>query len=367
MQSILIKNFKNKRVLITGHTGFKGSWLAIWLSILGARVVGVSNNYPSSPNHYKLLKLDKKILSKNLDIRNLPDLKKFIKKYNPNFVFHLAAQSIVKAAYKNSLKTWSTNLIGTINVLESLRQLKKKCVAVFITSDKCYENLEIKRGYHENDKLGGQDPYSASKASADIAIRSYISSFFSHKTNKVFIATARAGNVIGGGDWSKNRLIPDCVRSWSKKKKVLIRNPYSTRPWQHVLEAIYGYIILAINLNKNSNLHGEAFNFGPAKNQNYKVISVVKLMKKYWENVSWKLCKESNRNFKESSLLKLNSQKSKRILKWRSILSFKENISLVAIWYKSFYLDPKKIYTYTSNQIEFYQKILSKRTIKWKL
>jgi CDP-glucose 4,6-dehydratase len=257
--------------------------------------------------------------------------------------------------------------MGTINLLESLRQLKKKCVAVIITSDKSYENLEIKRGYSEYDRLGGKDPYSASKASADIAIKSYINSFFSHKNNKVFIGTARAGNVIGGGDWSSNRLIPDCVRSWSKKKKVLIRNPYSTRPWQHVLEAIYGYIILAINLNKNSNLHGEAFNFGPAKNQNYKVISVVKLMKKYWENVSWKLCRDSNRNFKESSLLKLNSQKSKRILKWRSILSFKENISLVAIWYKSFYLDPKKIYTYTSNQIEFYQKILNKRTIKWKL
>ena len=364
MQSILIKNFKNKRVLITGHTGFKGSWLAIWLSILGARVVGISNNYPSSPNHYKLLKLDKKILSKNLDIRNLTDLKKFIKKYNPNFVFHLAAQSIVKEAYKNCLKTWSTNLIGTINVLESLRQLKKKCVAVFITSDKCYENLEIKRGYHENDKLGGQDPYSASKASADIAIRSYISSFFSHKTNKVFISTARAGNVIGGGDWSKNRLIPDCVRSWSKKKKVLIRNPYSTRPWQHVLEAIYGYIILAINLNKNSNLHGQAFNFGPRNSQDYKVISLVKLMKKYWENVSWKLHKNNNKIFKESSLLKLNSQKAKKILKWRSILTFKENIFLVANWYKNFYLNSKQAHKLTSSQIEFYQNILKKKAKK---
>jgi len=364
MQSILIRNFKNKKVLITGHTGFKGSWLTMWLNILGARVVGISNNFPSSLNHYKLLNLNKKILSKNLDIRNLKVLKRFIRKYQPDFVFHLAAQSIVKTAYEDPIKTWSTNAIGTVNILESLRQLKKKCVAVIITSDKCYENLEIKRGYHENDRLGGKDPYSASKASADIAIRSYISSFFSHKKNKVLIATARAGNVIGGGDWSSNRLIPDCVRSWSKKKKVLIRSPNSTRPWQHVLEAIYGYITLAINLNKNPSLHGEAFNFGPANNQNYKVVSVIKLMKKYWQNVSWKLYKNNNKIFKESSLLKLNSQKAKKNLKWKSILTFKENISLVANWYKNFYLNSKQAYKLTSSQIEFYQNILNKRAIK---
>jgi CDP-glucose 4,6-dehydratase len=360
----LKKSFKGKKILITGHTGFKGSWLAVWLKILGAKVIGISNNFPSSPNHYQLLDLDKEIFSKNLDIRNLILLKKFIKKIKPNYVFHLAAQSIVNLSYKDPLKTWSTNTLGTINLLESLRVLKNKCVAVIITSDKCYENLEIKRGYNENDRLGGVDPYSASKASADIAIKSYIKSFFSHKNHKIFIATARAGNVIGGGDWSPNRLIPDCARSWSRKKKVLIRNPYSTRPWQHVLEAIYGYIILAINLNKNSSLHGEAFNFGPASNQNYKVVSVIKLMKEYWQNVSWKFYKNKNKIFKESSLLKLNSQKAKKILKWKSVLTLKENISLVANWYKKFYLDPKQAYKLTSNQIEFYQNILNKRSIK---
>jgi CDP-glucose 4,6-dehydratase len=356
--------FKKKKVLITGHTGFKGSWLTMWLNILGARVIGISNNFPSSPNHYKLLNLDKKILSKNLDIRNLESLKQFVKKHQPDFVFHLAAQSIVKTAYENPMQTWSTNTIGTINVLESLRQLKKKCVAVIITSDKCYENLEIKRGYHENDRLGGKDPYSASKASADIAIRSYVNSFFSHKKNKVLIATARAGNVIGGGDWSSNRLIPDCVRSWSKKKKVIIRSPNSTRPWQHVLEAIYGYITLAINLNKNSSLHGEAFNFGPLNHQNYKVASVIKLMKRYWKNVSWRMHKNNFKIFKESSLLKLNSHKSKKTLKWRSVLTFQENISLVANWYKNFYLNSKETYKLTSSQIELYQKILIKRAVK---
>ena len=362
--SILKKNFKGKKVLITGHTGFKGSWLTVWLQILGAKVIGVSNGFPSFNNHYQLLNLDKKILNKNLDVRNLMLLKKFVKKNQPDFVFHLAAQSIVNLSYKDPLKTWSTNTIGTINLLESLRQLKKKCIAIIITSDKSYENLEIKRGYNEKDRLGGKDPYSASKASADIAISSYINSFFSHKNNKVLIATARAGNVIGGGDWSPNRLIPDCVRSWSKKKKVLIRSPHSTRPWQHVLEAIYGYITLAINLNKNPSLHGQAFNFGPANQQNYKVISVVKLMKKYWENVSWKLHKNNNRIFKESSLLKLNSQKAKKILRWRSVLTFKENIFLVANWYKNFYLNSKQVHKLTSSQIEFYQNILKKRAIK---
>ena len=183
----LEKIFKNKNVLITGHTGFKGSWLTLWMNFLGANVAGISNNYPSSPCHYRLLNLRKYILHKKLDIRELVSLKKFVKKFKPDFVFHLAAQSIVKKSYQNPIQTWSTNTIGTINILESLRQLKKKsCVAIMITSDKSYENLETRRGYKEEDRLGGKDPYSASKASADIAIRSYVSSFFSHKNNKVF-------------------------------------------------------------------------------------------------------------------------------------------------------------------------------------
>jgi CDP-glucose 4,6-dehydratase len=245
-----------------------------------------------------------------------------------------------------------------------LRQLKNKCVAVIITSDKCYENLEIKRGYHEKDKLGGKDPYSASKASADIAIRSYINSFFFHNNNNVYIATARAGNVIGGGDWSPNRLIPDCVRSWSKKRKVLIRSPQSTRPWQHVLEVIYGYITLAINLKKKPTLHGEIFNFGPNNAHNYNVISVVKLMKSYWEDVSWNLAKRNNKFFKESALLKLNSKKARKKLKWKAILTFKENISFVADWYKNFYLKPDQIYKLTESQINKYLKLLETRVIK---
>ena len=362
----LDKKFWNKKkVFVTGHTGFKGGWLLSILNYLGSEVSGYALNPQGKNNFFNSTKI-KETLTHDIrkNIINLDDLKSSIKKIKPEIVFHLAAQSLVYKAFKEPIDTWQTNVMGTVNILNALRELKNPCVATLITSDKCYENLEIKMGYHENDRLGGKDPYSASKASADIAIRSYISSFFSNKKNKVFIATARAGNVIGGGDWSSNRLIPDCVRSWSKKKKVLIRSPNSTRPWQHVLEAIYGYITLAINLNKNPSLHGEAFNFGPANNQNYKVVSVIKLMKKYWQNVSWKLYKNNNKIFKESSLLKLNSQKAKKNLKWKSILTFKENISLVANWYKNFYLNSKQAYKLTSSQIEFYQNILNKRAIK---
>jgi CDP-glucose 4,6-dehydratase len=352
--------FKKKKIIITGHTGFKGSWLVAWLDLLGARIIGISNGYTSSPSHYRLLKL-KNIHNKLIDIRNINSLKKVFREYQPDFVFHLAAQSIVKKSYEQPLNTWSTNTIGTINVLEALREVKKKCAAIIITSDKAYENLEIARGYHENDRLGGKDPYSASKASADIAIKSYVDSFFNAKKNKVFIATARAGNVIGGGDWSVNRLIPDCIRSWSKKNKVIIRNPSSTRPWQHVLEAVYGYILLAINLYKNKNLHGESFNFGPQNHQNYKVIALVKLMRNNWKNVFWKVLKSNRKNYKESSLLKLNSKKANIKLKWKSVLKFRETVFLVSDWYKNFYKDPKKTQKLTVNQIKEYQKIINSR------
>ena len=292
-----LTEFKNKKVLITGHTGFKGSWLTSWLVLLGAKVVGLSINIPSKPAHFEVIKLQKKINHKRMDIRNLKLLKKTFKKYQPDYVFHLAAQSLVKKSYSDPTYTWTTNTIGTLNVLESLRDLKKNCIAVIITSDKSYKNLEIKRGYKENDILGGKDPYSASKAAAELAIQSYISSFFPLRKTKVLIAIARAGNVIGGGDWSANRLVPDCVRSWSKNKKVLLRNPKSTRPWQHVLEAVWGYLLLSSKLKKNKKLHGEAFNFGPNYTKNYSVIFLIKLMKKYWKKVSWKIINKNKKKF----------------------------------------------------------------------
>jgi len=360
----IYKKFKNKKIIITGHTGFKGSWLAFWLSLLGAKVIGLSIDIPSNPSHFKAINLKKKIKHKTIDIRNLKILKKIFKQHKPDYVFHLAAQALVKKSYSDPIYTWTTNTIGTLNILESLRDINKKCIAVLITSDKSYKNLEIKRGYSENDILGGKDSYSASKASAELAIQSYISSFFPLQKTKVLIAVARAGNVIGGGDWSDNRLIPDCIKSWSKNKKVLIRNPKSTRPWQHVLEAIWGYILLASKLEENKKLHGEAFNFGPGKTKNYNVIFLVQLMKKYWKKVSWKIVKKEKKSFFESNLLKLNCNKSRKLIKWKCILSFDETISMVANWYKTYYSKPKKIYAVSFNQIKKYHELLHKRSIK---
>ena len=357
------KIFKNKNVIVTGHTGFKGSWLSLWLTMMGANVIGLSKDIPSNPSHFKTIKLKNKIVNKKIDIRNLKSLKKIIKKYKPDYVFHLAAQALVKKSYTDPIYTWQTNAFGTLNILESLRILKKKCIVVLITSDKSYKNLEIKRGYVENDILGGKDPYSASKASAELVIQSYISSFFPLKKTKVFIGIARAGNVIGGGDWSENRLIPDCVKSWSKNKKVLIRNPKSTRPWQHVLDAISGYLYLALKLKKNKKLHGQAFNFGPNNIKNYDVMFLVKLMKKKWRKISWKIINKNNKKFYESNLLKLNCNKARKILKWKAVLNFSDTINMVTDWYKIYYTKPRKAYETSCKQIREYEKILKRRSI----
>ena len=355
----LLKNFKNKRVIITGHTGFKGSWLSLWLYISGAKIMGISNGVLTKPSHFDSIKLKNKIISVNEDIRNLKKIKKLFINFKPDFVFHLAAQSLVKKSYKNPIETYETNTIGTLNILESLRLIKKNCVAVIITSDKSYKNLEIKRGYKENDLLGGIDPYSSSKASAELVIQTYIKSFFKIKKN-ITIGIARAGNVIGGGDWSQDRLIPDCIKSWSRNKKVLVRSPRSTRPWQHVLEALSGYLVLSIKLSKNKKLNGEVFNFGPSNRKNFNVIDVIKNMKKTWKKVNWKIIKK-NRLYHESSLLKLNSNKAQKILNWKCVLTFKETIELVASWYKTFYEKEKKNERISMRQIRLYEKFFTKR------
>ena len=235
----LKKIFNKKRVLVTGHTGFKGSWLSLILNYFGATILGVSDSVPTNPSHFKIYKNLKKFESKKVDISNKDKIKKIIFDYKPDFIFHLAAQALVKKSYLNPVKTWRSNTFGTLNILDALRDYKKKVVVVLITSDKVYKNIEKKTGYKETDLLGGKDPYSASKTAAEIVIRSYMHSFLLKKNN-LSTVIARAGNVVGGGDWSENRLIPDCVKAWSKNKKVIIRNPNSTRPWQHVLEATMG-------------------------------------------------------------------------------------------------------------------------------
>ena len=254
------KFFKGKKVLITGHTGFKGSWLTAWLKLLGAEVFGIALDPITELSNYSVSNITKNIIDKRIDVTDRNKLIREITDISPDIIFHLAAQPLVRDSYKFPHKTWNTNLMGTINVLESLSLIKSKCIAIFITSDKCYQNKEWLWGYRENDELGGEDPYSASKAAAENAIKSYTKSFYQNSSN-ISIASARAGNVIGGGDWSKDRIVVDCVKAWSMNKSVELRNPYSTRPWQHVLEPLSGYLQLAYKMHNNKELHGESFNF----------------------------------------------------------------------------------------------------------
>ena len=341
----LKKTFQNKKVIVTGHTGFKGSWLTLWLTKLGANVLGISKNIPTKPSHFEAIKIKKKIKHREIDINNLAEIQKIFKNFQPSFVFHLAAQSLVSKSYENSLETFQTNSMGTLNILESLKMIKKKCVVIIITSDKVYKNIETNKGYRENDILGGKDPYSGSKAAAENIIHSYIHSYFKKSNSRILLSIARAGNVIGGGDWSQNRIVPDCMKSWSRSSPVIIRNPNSTRPWQHVLEAVGGYLILASKLNLNKKFHGHAFNFGPSNKNNFKVIDLIKKLSLYWyddDKIKIKI-KKSNKVFFESKLLKLNSNKIKKFIKWKSVLNFEETSSLVSIWYKNFYKNKNEI------------------------
>ena len=364
---ILFKDtFKNKKVLITGHSGFKGSWLSLWLKKLGAEVYGLSNGIPTKPSNFEALSLDKEIDNIFCDVKEYGKLKKIIHEINPDFVFHLAAQSIVGKSFKEPLETFCTNTLGTINLLESLLQLTKQCTAIIITSDKCYENKEWIWGYRENDLLGGKDPYSASKAAAEIAIRSYFYTFF--KSNSpIRIGITRAGNVIGGGDWASGRLVPDCMRSWSRNESVKIKNPTSTRPWQHVLEPLSGYLLLAQNLNnENTNLNGDAFNFGPSNSQNKNVGDVVSYMSEIWQGSKWEITEDKSKSFKECSLLKLNCDKAIDILGWSPVWDYKATILETVNWYKNFYLEkdlsPRE---FSLNQISYYEELASKKGLLW--
>jgi len=354
------KYFKNKKILITGHTGFKGTWLTLWLSTMGSRVYGISDNYPKKQNHFFDLKLKKNIKNYKIDICDLAKLKKIVLKIKPDFIFHLAAQSLVKKSYDFPIKTFKSNSIGTLNLLESLRYLKNKCNVVLITSDKSYKNFEINRGYRENDIIGGDDPYSASKGCAELIINSYIKNFI--KKKNINLAIARAGNVIGGGDWSDDRIIPDSMKSWSKGKKAIVRSPFSTRPWQFVLEVLRGYLTLAIKLKKDNEkkLFGEPFNFGPNIKQDKNVISLMEEIKKNITNISW-LKKFKKQKIKESKLLKLNSSKAKKILKWKPILNFSETVKLTTNWYEDFFKSKNKVYNISIKNLENYLLIINKK------
>jgi len=358
-------NFEGRTVVITGHTGFKGSWLTVWLRSLGANVVGIALDPSTNPSHFVSAKLKEGIVDLRIDIRNQNDLNEAIVSANPDFVFHLAAQALVKQSYETPIDTWQTNLMGTINVLEALRNLNKVCAAVLITSDKCYDNVEWVWGYRETDKMGGPDPYSASKGAAELAIRSYVQSYFPKSTSKIRIASARAGNVIGGGDWSSSRIIPDCVMAWAQVSTVDLRNPQSTRPWQHVLEPLSGYIALAISLKNSLDFHGESFNFGPQAKQNHSVLELVQQMAKYWEQVRWQCKVESSDAPYESRLLKLNCDKALHYLNWHAVMGFEDTVRMTAEWYRDYYLNSKQIENTTKMQISAYTRRAKECGLDW--
>ncbi len=334
--------YKDKTVLITGHTGFKGSWLALWLKELGAKVIGYSLSPITNPNHLELLKLDMhSIIS---DIRDLKKLNEVIQTYKPEIVFHLAAQPLVRYSYKNPIETFETNIMGTVNVLETCRLSDSVRAIVNITSDKCYENREWVWGYRENDPMGGHDPYSASKGCAELITNAYRNSFFNlneyGKSHNILLASARAGNVIGGGDWAEDRLMPDIIKASSRNEKVIIRNPKATRPWQHVLEPLSGYLILGQKLLESKKEFAEGWNFGPDDESNICVEDVILCIKGEWDKVNYEV-QSSLDNPHEAGLLRLDCSKAHSMLGWKPVWDIKKTIKMTTKWYKEFYENGK--------------------------
>lgn len=358
--------YKNKTVLVTGHTGFKGSWLSFWLSSLGANVVGLSLDIPCSPSNFEASEISGLVEDYRIDIRDSKSVNEIIKEIKPDYIFHLAAQALVRPSYQNPLDTLVTNAIGSANILDALRYMDKPVIVVMITSDKAYRNVEWVWGYRETDNLGGNDPYSASKGMAELAIKSYIESFFNAPESNVRIGITRAGNVIGGGDWAMDRIVPDCVNAWSKNKIVDIRSPAATRPWQHVLEPLSGYLSLGVELTKSSTNHGEAYNFGPSANQNHTVQELIDEMAMYWDSVRWKDISQNEEHVHEAGLLKLNCDKALFHLNWKPTLEFKDTVRMTVEWYKLFYQTKgDSMKDFTMSQIDEYTKLAKLRGLKW--
>lgn len=346
------KYFRNKNIVITGHTGFKGSWLSQWLYMLGANISAFSLDVPTQPSHYDNLKIDF-----NIDARiNLIDSNQvfdFIHKSSPDYLFHLAAQPIVLESYKNPYTTYLYNAMGTLNILEGLKRYNNNCVAIIITSDKCYENLDNKVDYKEDDMLGGIDPYSTSKASAEMIFKGYKNAFFTNSDSNIRACTTRAGNVIGGGDWALDRIVPDCFRSWSLDKEVKLRNPNATRPWQHILDPLNGYLSLACHLTENKSLNGESFNFGP--NESHSVSTLVESLSKHFDGAKWSIDREIS-NLYEAKLLSLDCHKSHKLLNFRQKLNLEMMSEWTSSWYKN-YNATENASSITIHQIEEYMKI----------
>jgi len=345
--------YKGKKVFLTGHTGFKGAWLLKTLSLLGATVKGYALAPQTENDLYHLIDGDKLCNSVIADLRDKQRLSQELISFEPDFVFHLAAQPLVRLSYQIPVETFEVNVIGTANLLDAVKLTSKKCSAIFITTDKVYHNNEWEYPYRENDRLGGYDPYSSSKACAELLIDSYRNSFFNTKEyNKHLkgIAVARAGNVIGGGDWSKDRLVPDIVRSLIKNETIAIRNPNAVRPWQHVLEPIIGYLSLGHRLNDNPIVFAQAYNFGPQAQEALSVEKMLKLAIKAWGNGTYKVEKEANQPH-EAGLLKLDISKVASQLNWHPKMNANQTVKFTIDWYANFKADKNGISAFTEQQI----------------
>lgn len=357
--------YKDKKVLVTGNTGFKGSWLTLWLMQLGAEVVGVSNEVPSNPSLFEILELESKIKHYWADITDAEKVKEIIKTEEPDLIFHLAAQALVSVSYADPLSTLQTNIMGTANVMDAIKSIEHDCTAVIITSDKCYDNVEWEWGYKETDRLAGKDIYSGSKSGAEIVFYSYYHSFIKNKGN-IKIATTRAGNVIGGGDWALDRIVPDTMKAWSEGNAVEIRSPKATRPWQHVLEPLSGYLHLAAELQNRNELSGESFNVGPRSEYSNTVVELLQGLSQEWklnESETFKIT--DNIPFHEAGLLKLNCDKALFHLKWVPTLDYEMVVRFTGQWYYEYYVNNSEMFSFTSNQIKEYENIASEQNLIW--
>jgi CDP-glucose 4,6-dehydratase len=356
---VMDANFwKGKRTLISGHTGFKGGWLSLWLQNKGTHVIGYSLDPPTQPNLFEIGKVSEGMTSIIGDVRDLQHLKAVFAKHNPEIVIHMAAQPLVRLSYKNPVETYSTNVMGTVNVLESIKHSESVEVALIITSDKCYENKEFVRKYREDDPMGGHDPYSSSKGCAELITSAYCRSYFSNTSyldRRVSVASARAGNVIGGGDWGTDRLIPDFIKGSMKRQPVIIRYPHAIRPWQHVLEPLDGYLCLVERLWEHGSDFVGGWNFGPDDEDCKSVSWIVKNLDRLWDDsISWEL--GSAKEPYESTYLKLDCSKAERLLGWLPKLNLSTALEWVVEWYKA-YFENENMREVTEAQILRYEKM----------
>lgn len=354
--------FLGKRVLVTGHTGFKGSWLTLWLERLGAEVAGFSLAPPTDPAMFDLCGVADSIHHHIGDIRDATELGEVVRRFRPDVVFHLAAQPIVRLSYDDPIETVTTNIVGTANVLEAVRALDAPCAVVVVTSDKCYENREWIWGYREDDPMGGHDPYSMSKGATELVVASWRRSFFGANCG-VKLASARAGNVIGGGDWAKDRIVPDCVRAFSARQKVELRNPGATRPWQHVLEPLGGYLLLGARLlSDEADAYCEGWNFGPAMDDVQPVGAIVRLMAERWgDGAASSMSKGSHP--KEAALLSLNCDKAIGRLYWKPCWHLDMVVEQTVDWYKEWRGNPAGLRARTLSQIGMFERAMIDRRI----